>query len=94
LGDVFAAGEDLQKALAGAEQVSVERAQEYGFTVSSKGNKGCVYIWVDDVIGKELCAVVREGVVLTILLFPEEMLNRQTSRKIRINEKTGRKYYV
>ena len=76
------AKKELQESLKTAEVLSYEEALERGFTIR-QNKKDTLKVWHNNVIDTDICAIIRDNVVVTIVLPYKEMFTRPLNDKCR-----------
>lgn len=82
--------EDLQNALREAVEISFNEATKMGFELRVV-KKERMFMWHDDIIDEDLCALVRNNVVVTILLPATVMHSTTYNKSSKIRWETRRK---
>lgn len=76
------AKKELQESLKTAEVLSYEEALERGFTIR-QNKKDTLKVWHNNVIDTDICAIIRDNVVVTIVLPYKEMFTKPLNDKCR-----------
>jgi hypothetical protein len=76
------AKKELQESLKTAEVLSHKEALEQGFTIR-QNQKDTLKVWHNTVINTDICAIIRDDVLVTIVLPYKEMFTKPINAKCR-----------
>lgn len=76
------AKKELQESLKTAKVLSHKEALEQGFTIR-QNQKDTLKVWHNNVINTDICAIIRDNVLVTIVLPYKEMFTKPINAKCR-----------